>query len=550
MKSNIQIVLFFIIAVYNCYAQTTTEKTKFWHHEDYSTTNIPGISLDKAIKSVNRPSSKKQIIVAVIDTQIDALHEDLNTSIWTNKKEIPNNGIDDDKNGFTDDIHGWNFLGNKSGGYTVWANFEYIRILREYAPIFKNKSKEEIPAENKVKYEQYLKAIDNDKKYTKYFNSYIKSLQYDISLYQKTKDTLRHFFPKENYTYKELDSLYRKYKINNKTYKERRDSNDQDLGALLGAHLSSLDIGLDSYAKLTDALKQHDSTLNKSCSLSFNERKNRDSEISNRGYGNNKIQVEIKGIPIFSNHSTEVSSIIAAKRENNLGIKGFSDNIKIMPLIVCPSGDEHDRDIALAVKYAVDNGAKVINMSFGKELSLYPELITEALQYAEKKNVLIVHASGNNGVNIDDSSFYPNDYYSKKEVSTNFISVGSINKNYGEKMVSSFSNYGKENVDLFAPGEGIYIAMPDNEYRFDSGTSLAAPMVSGTAALLWLHYPKLTVQQVKQIILESGTSHDIEVIVPGTKDKKVKFSELSKTGKVLNVYNAMQMAKEMNTKIN
>jgi subtilisin family serine protease len=186
-------------------------------------------------------------------------------------------------------------------------------------------------------------------------------------------------------------------------------------------------------------------------------------------------------------------------------------------------------------------------MSFAKEFSLHPEWVTAALQYAEKHNVLVVHAASNESKNNDTDPLYPNDYLydDQPEICNNFISVGSINKNYGEKMVSSFSNYGKNNVDLFAPGEEIYTAIPDNQYSFDSGTSLAAPMVSGTAALIWLYYPKLTVQEVKQIILESGTSHDIEVIVPGTKDKKVKFSELSKSGKVLNVYNAMQMAKEM-----
>ncbi|MFC4818511.1 S8 family serine peptidase [Flavobacterium sp. GCM10023249] len=542
MKSNIQIVLFFMIAVYNCYAQTTTEKTKFWHQEDYSTTSIPGISLDKAIKSVNRPSSKKQIIVAVIDTQIDALHEDLNTSIWTNKKEIPNNGIDDDKNGFTDDIHGWNFLGNKSGGYTVWANFEYIRILREYEPVFRNKTVDEISEKDKTKYNQYLSALENQKKSSKYYNNYLKSLKYNASIYQIAKDTLRHFFPKENYTYNQLDSLYRKHRSNDKPFYERRDNNDKDLGALLHSYITNLDINLKSYDELSDRIKYYDSISNKSCNLFYNERKF--IEDDQKGYGNNKIQIEIKGIPTFSNHSTEVASVIASNRKNNIGIKGFSDNIKIMPLTVCASGDEYDKDIANAIYYAVNNGAKVINMSFGKELSLQPELISEAIQYAEKYNVLIVHGAGNNGKNIDNSAYYPND--DTLEVSNNFINVGSINKKYGDKMVSSFSNYGKNNVDLFAPGEDIYIAMPDNQYRFDSGTSLAAPMVSGTAALLWLHYPKLTVQQVKHIILESGTSYDLEVIVPGTKDKKVKFSELSKTGKVLNVYSAMQMAEKIN----
>ncbi|MGH2666478.1 S8 family serine peptidase [Flavobacterium sp.] len=186
-------------------------------------------------------------------------------------------------------------------------------------------------------------------------------------------------------------------------------------------------------------------------------------------------------------------------------------------------------------------------MSIGKEFSLHKDWVNDAYKYAEQHNVLLVHASGNDGVDVDVNPYYPSDYNydNKGEVCNNFINVGSICNKSGDLIVSQFSNYGKKNVDLFAPGEYIYTTAPDNKYEFDSGTSLAAPMVSGTAALLWSYYPKLTVQQVKQIILESGTPYDNEVYIPAGKGKKILFKELSKTGRILNVYNAMQMAKEI-----
>lgn len=267
-----------------------------------------------------------------------------------------------------------------------------------------------------------------------------------------------------------------------------------------------------------------------------------------KGYGNNRNGSYRR----FQSHSTKVSGIIAGNRENNIGVKGFSDNIKIMPLNISPSGDEHDKDIAMAIRYAVDNGAKIINMSFGKQFSLRKDWVNEAIKYAELKNVLIIHSAGNTAKNIDENLAYPNDVNlsNNDEICSNFINVGSITKKTDSTFVSKTSNYGKKNVDLFAPGDQIYTAIPENKYEFDSGTSLAAPMVSGTAALIWLYYPKLTASEVKQVILDSGTAYDIDVLIPGGKGKKTKFSELSKSGKVLNVYNAMKMAEEMSSKKN
>jgi cell wall-associated protease len=519
---------------------------QFWYQKDLTEDSIPGISLDKFYKENKNKPKLKSIIVAVIDTQLDINHKDIQGQIWTNPKEIPNNKIDDDHNGYIDDVNGWSFIGTKSGNYIVWGNFEYVRFVREWDSIFKNKKETEIKANDIANYNEYQRALKILDKNKTYYENWLKSLKYSLKIYPKAKDTLKHYFPKENYTYKQLDSMYKKYKINNKTFWQMRDNNDQDFGALIYQVMTKIQNNTNSLEKLLDNETQIDSVVNKNLNIDYDERVyiGDNPKILEKGYGNNKISANIKGIRAIQDHNTEVSGIIAANRENNIGIKGFSNSIKIMPLNISPSGDEHDKDIAMAIRYAVDNGAKVINMSFGKEFSVHKEWVHEAFKYAEVHNVLIVHVAGNNSLNADENPYYPNDiaFDGTGEVCNNFINVGSISQKADSTFVSKFSNYGKKNVDIFAPGDNIYTTLPNNKYDFDSGTSLAGPMVSGTAALIWLYYPKLTAPQVKQIILDSGVLYDIEVIVPGTRDKKIKFSELSKSGKVVNVYNAMMMA--------
>jgi cell wall-associated protease len=522
---------------------------KNWYQKDFLQDSIPGISIDKWY-SLNKCKLKnKSIVVAIIDTQIDSKHEDLQGQLWTNNKEIPNNNIDDDKNGYIDDKNGWSFIGTKSGGYLVWGNFEYVRIIRGWEPLFKDKKESEIIISNLSNYRQYLRASIKFEKENILYKKWLKSMKHSVSVYPLIKDTLKHFFPKEDYTYNQLDSLYKKYKINDKTYKQRRDDNDKDLGALISFMMVNLDSNEKTYNDTKDKEAQIDSIVNKNLNSLYDDRAfiGDNPNTLEKGYGNNNISNNRLGYRTIQAHSTKVSGIIAANRENNIGVKGFSQNIKIMPLNISCSGDEHDKDITMAIRYAVDNGAKVINMSFGKEFSLKQEWVSDALKYAEEHNVLVVHCAGNDGFNVDENPYYPSDvvYDGTGEVRDNFINVGSISQKLDSTFVSSFSNYGKKNVDLFAPGENIYTTVPDNKYDFDSGTSLAAPMVSGTAALIWLYYPNLSVQEVKKIILDSGTAYDLEVIVPGTKDKRVKFSELSKSGKVVNVYNAMQMAEKV-----
>ncbi|CAA9198935.1 S8 family serine peptidase [Flavobacterium collinsii] len=519
-----------------------------WYTKDNKLDNIPGISIDKWYNQ-NKNKSKSDIIVAVIDTQLDINHEDLREQIWLNIKEVPDNGIDDDNNGYVDDIHGWNFTSNKKEDYIVWGNFEYVRLIREWENLFKNKTSDEIKSDDLPKYREYLRALKIYEEEKSNYQNWLKSSHYSVDLFPIVKDSLKHYFPKEDYTYKQLDSLYKIVKINDKTFRQRREDDDRDIGAMIGFMKTRFEYGENTLEKLKETERDVDSITNKNLNLNYNDRLliGDNPNVLEKGYGCSNVSIHKNGFKNLQGHCTKVSGIIAANRDNNKGIKGFSQDIKIMPLNISYSGDEHDKDIAMAIYYAVDNGAKVINMSIGKEFSVHQDWVSDAFKYAEKRNVLLIHSAGNNSFDTDKNSYYPSDntFDGTPEIFTNFINVGSTSSRLGSTFVSSFSNYGKVNVDLFAPGEEIYTTAKNNAYESDSGTSLAGPMVSGTAALIWSYYPKLTAAEVKQIILDSGTVYNIEVIVPGTEDKKVPFSELSKSGKVLNVYNAMKLAEKV-----
>lgn len=523
-----------------------------WYQKDFQHDNVPGISLDKWYLQNKKKARNKNIIVAVIDTQIDITHEDLQGQLWSNTKEIPNNNIDDDHNGYVDDVNGWSFTGTKSGGYVVWNNFEYVRIIRDWGTLFKNKTESQIDGQDIDKYKEYQRALKKLQEKDKYYKNWLKSLNHNVAVYPIVKDTLKYFFPREDYTYQQLDSMYKKYKINDKTYKQRRDDNDKDLGALIDYRMVSLEVNQKTLKDIQDMRTQLDSIVNKSLNIDYNERLliGDNPKVLEKGYGNNNVSNNKTGHRSIQDHCTKMAGVIGANRENNIGIKGMLQNVKIMPLNISPSGDEHDKDITMAIRYAVDNGAKIINMSFSKEFSLHKEWVVEAFKYAEQHNVLLVRSAGNGSDDIDKIIYYPTDtnINESNEFCSNFINVGSVTHKLDSTFVSEFSNYGKQNVDLFAPGDEIYSSSAGNTYKFDSGTSMSTPMVCGTAALILLYYPNLTASQVKQIILDSGTSYNLEVIIPGTKDKKIPFSELSKSGKVLNVYNAMQLAEKVSKK--
>lgn len=528
-----KIILFpFLFLIFSCKTEkieTTRLFQNLWHHKNYPKDSIYGTSLE-IWKQKNKKSVNRKIIVAVLDTQIDLDHEALNDKIWKNENEIPNNYIDDDNNGYIDDINGWNFIGYKNGNYYRYDNFEYTKIINNLEQYEHNIS----TVDTTIKYEIIAKVKQKQLKSETYYKNWKKSIDFKINKWKIVDDTLKWFFPEGNYNLKKLDSIYNLYNINDKSFKQRRDSDDVDLGALIQYKMIDLQM---NYLKLNDLVElnlQVDSVINRNLNPKLNNRTKL--PLGNNLLNSNKFQLD---------HSTLVSGVIGAN-ESNGKIVGFHPNIKIMPLCISVSGDEYDEDIAKAIYYAVDNGAQVINMSFGKEFSMNQKLVTEALKYAEEKDVLVVHISGNDSMNIDDETYFPNDfdYYTQQEIVNNFINVGSLSERKGKKVISDFSNYGKNQVDIFAPGEDVLIAKPNNTYDKDSGTSIAGPMVSGTAALLRLYYPKLTAQEVKKCILESGTPIFHKVIKPGTQEE-VSFSELCKSGGVLNVYNAMELAKRV-----
>ena len=259
---------------------------------------------------------------------------------------------------------------------------------------------------------------------------------------------------------------------------------------------------------------------------------------SERYYGNNNV------VGPDASHGSHVAGIIAAKRGNNIGLDGIADRAKIMVVRVVPDGDERDKDVANGIRYAVDNGAKIINMSFGKGFSWDKNIVDSAVAYAESKGVLLVHAAGNNNSDNDEIPNYPNDtLWNGTHTAANWIEIGASQPKR-KKLATVFSNYGKNNVDLFAPGQDIYSTIPGDKYAYFNGTSMAAPVVSGVAALVWSRYPNLTAVQIKQILMESGTAVKGKVLLPGSKSK-IKFTELSQSGRLVNAFEALKRADAM-----
>ncbi|CAL2079871.1 S8 family peptidase [Tenacibaculum sp. 190524A02b] len=498
-------------------ALTDVEKDN-WQHLDLATDSIPGMSVDKAYKFLEGKKGV-EVVVGVVDSGTDLKHEDLVDVAWINKNEIAGNGIDDDKNGYVDDINGWNFLGKS---YT--EHLEYERILM-YPTVADAETLSEVKAyqENKI----------NEAKKTKdrYANLVVGCESSDKAL---TK-----YFGKPDYTLKEIQAI---------------NSQDADLQKAIGFAGQMLGYFSDfKEAKeyFENGIKKADKTIN-----GDNLKTDYRTVVGDNAY-------DIKDKPGYGDgntghsekdeaHGSHVSGIIGATRSNGKGMNGVANNVKIMAVRSVSDGDEYDKDVALGIRYAVDNGAKIINTSFGKPFSPNKEWVYDAIKYAAKKDVLIVNAAGNDGKNIDVEKSFPNDAPDLvNEISDNFLTVGAMSSNYNEKLPASFSNYGKKNVDVFAPGVQVHSTTPDNEYKKFSGTSMAAPSTAGVAALIRSYYPQLSASQVKHILMNSGTKINLSVVKPGSQSAQnptgelVSFSELSVSGRVVNAYNALRMADRM-----
>ena len=530
MKYLLSLLIVLLVGVSSFSQNSKLEIPKNWHIQNQDSTGIYGISLDKAYGFINSKKIKsKQVVVAVIDSGIDTLHEDLKSVLWINPKEIPYNGIDDDKNGYIDDVHGWNFLGGKDGRNVKKDSYEAARVYNKLKLKFENltvdesklSESEKIEWANFNKTKQRLVGDINPEEI-----AFIKKL---MPVFLKGDSVITKDLAKKEYNCKDLD----KYVTTNADAKKTKMfllqlckgngtddiTNNQIIDEFDGQIRKSeaADHAPEEYRKL---IVQDDET-----------------NINDRNYGNNDLMA---ANPF---HGTHCAGIIAAVRNNKIGMDGIADNVKIMMVRAVPDGDEHDKDIALAIRYAVDNGAQVISMSFGKEFSPEKQWVDEAVQYAEKMGVLLVHAAGNDGKNVDTTDNFPSPIYKATNIkATNWITVGASGNPSNGGIAANFSNYGKKEVDIFAPGVQIYSTMPGGDkYGEASGTSMACPVVAGTAALIMSYYPALSAQQVKYVIEKSANQINEVVKQPGS-DLTVPFNELSKSGGLLNAYSAIQLA--------
>ncbi|TAD96921.1 MAG: peptidase S8 [Bacteroidetes bacterium] len=502
-----------------------------WFNLDAKTDQIQGVSTERSYKELLKNKPSQTVIVAVIDSGVDPEHEDLKTKIWKNTDEIPNNGIDDDKNGYVDDVQGWNFIGGKDGKNIVQDTYEMTRVYVKLKVKFEGKNESEIGKEDKADFETYQtvkKAFETKVGEMKAQHANVSNL---YKKYVSGSKLLKAYFETEELTKEMVSGL---------------ESSDEKISLAQSVLMRGFTNGFNEES-LKAYLAYLDDNLNYGYNENFEPRNivgDSYDNINEKNYGNN----DVKGPD--AKHGTHVAGIIAADRNNNLGMMGIAENVQIMPIRAVPGGDERDKDIANAIFYAVDNGAKIINMSFGKAYSPQKAKVDEAVRYAESKGVLLIHAAGNSSENIDVERNFPTRLFGDNQKSAgNWLEIGAFSWKKDEKSVGDFSNYGKKTVDLFAPGVDLYSTTPDQKYESLSGTSMAAPVVSGVAALLMSYYPQLSLAQIKEIILKSVVKMDKEVIKPGSEDEKIAFKELSITGGVINAYEAVLMAEKMKTKM-
>ncbi|MBM3444992.1 MAG: peptidase S8 [Bacteroidetes bacterium] len=509
---------------------------KGWHHGDLDSNAVYGTSTERAYKElIKNTQPRKKIIVAVIDSGIDTVHEDLKPVLWVNKKEIPNNGIDDDKNGYKDDVHGWNFIGGKDGRNVGKDSYEGARIYYQLKKLFGTDSINEknLDEEKAVQYRLYKKVAAVLESQAKEASMYVMILK-DIVVKIPAADSLiKTAISKSSYTGDELQN----FKSNDPQVSKAR-------ATMLGIFQQTRQMESTNQALIGELMQFYEGEKSKVDALEKEPPHYRQDIVkdnyddpNDKYYGNNDV------MGTDASHGTHVAGIIGAVRGNEKGIDGIANHVQIMPIRAVPDGDEHDKDIANAIRYAVDNGALVVNMSFGKSFSPQKKWVDDAVKYAESKGVLLVHAAGNDAKNIDVEDNFPSRNFNNDtlKVFSNWITVGASGA-VANEIAASFSNYGKREVNVFAPGVKIYSTIPGgNTYGDKDGTSMATPVVAGIAALLLSYYPALSPKQVIEVLEKSSKKIETSFPKPGT-DEKVMLSELSISGAIVNTYEAFKMA--------
>jgi subtilisin family serine protease len=469
-----------------------------WYLKDPRTEKVFGVGAEKAYQLLNE-KKPKDVIVAVIDSGVEIDHPDLKDVIWVNEDEIPNNGIDDDKNGYIDDIHGWSFLGGSSDDIDKEA-LELARICRNEDKYFRGKDLNSLNDLEKIRYDKFIKykndlAKEKTKNQQQYqgvvlLSNYIDNVK-AVSNGVFSKKTNKAYIPKD-----EMETKIKK-RIGTIMMVYPPDKLDKELNS-----------AKETFANL---MKMNSIDADSIRRVIVGDNPN---DMTERFYGCNRYEGP------DASHGTHVSGIIAAKRGNGIGIDGIAVNAKIMVIRAVPNGDERDKDVANAIRYAVDNGAKIINMSFGKYVTSNKEVVDEAIKYAKSKDVLLVHAAGNDAKNKDIEESYPTRVLSDGTIANNWLEVGASSCKKKSKLIGDFSNYGSKTVDIFAPGVDIYSTVPNGTYEDNSGTSMACPAATGVAAIIRGYFPELSAAQVKEVLMKTVIPFSKPISIPGKSGKE------------------------------
>lgn len=505
---------------------------KNWHTLDLKTDGYYGISLKQAYDFLKGKKSNT-VLVGIIDSGIDTLQKDLQGVLWINQKEIAGNGKDDDHNGYVDDIHGWDFLGGPNGKCDFNETEEEVR--QYYKLKGKYLSMTEAQATDKKEYKFWLQVkTEYDSTYSK-AKAEVEQVSTIMNFLVETNGYIKHLLHlKENQTFTKAD--IENLKATNDTLSEVKN---------LWMLAFSEDVSTATNVKELKETSEYLTKLNNSINPDLDSRKRIIGDdpdvLKDKPYGNNLLKFDDAA------HGTGVAGLVGAIRGNGYGIDGVADNVRLMAIKAVPLGDENDKDVANAIHYAVDNGARVINMSFGKKVSPHKDWVDEAFKYAAAHDVLLVMASGNENQDMDTKPEYPNDTFADGSATDadNVISVGASSMKPNENLAATFTNYGQKNVDIFAPGVKVTSLDMDAETITEDGTSFSSPIVTGIAALIMEYYPELSARQVKQAIMESAIPlKGTMVLKPGTKEK-VDFTTLCKTGGVVNAYRALEIASKI-----
>ena len=507
---------------------TAWAQSSDWYNKDLESDGVLGVSVDKTYQKFAEDKGEK-VIVAIIDSGVDVDHPDLKANIWVNEDEIPGNGVDDDQNGYIDDIHGWSFLGGPNGANVVAETYGEVRHFRALRAKFSALDTTQLQGEDLEEFQQMKKMKA--------------SILRKSHQAKKELDAIAGF----DETLTQLKSILGQVLGKGPWEKEVLEALKSDEPYVVSARdlmIKLIDNGFneEEYKAYREYYYiRHHYHFN----IEYDPREmvgDNPEDPYERDYGNNDV------FGGHADHGTHVAGIIGAVRGNGIGIDGVASQVSMMVLRAVPDGDEYDKDIANAILYAVENGAKVINMSFGKGYSPYKGAVDKAVQFAVENDVLIVHAAGNASVNIDEATHYPIRTYTSGAVASTWIEVGASDQLPNDYLLADFSNYGKKEVEVFAPGVDIYSTIPENKYEDNSGTSMAAPVVAGMAAVIRSHFPQLSAVEVKQILMVSVRPYGkLKVRYPGkegARDKKTKFKKLSGTGGIVNLYRAMELAQK------